>query len=158
MKKVISLLLALVMCLSLCACGGGNSDTTETTEPITAREVEALAFAVNYIKRFLKDPNSMEIHNVRYANDQESMPAFYYFEIDYTSDNSFGGAVRDTIYISVFVPVNGAEIGNDKIFTDRVEYGGLEYASDVIKKYFDERLDLAITMDKTSIEEAMGMT
>lgn len=32
MKKTISLLLALVMCLSLCACGGGNSDTPETTE------------------------------------------------------------------------------------------------------------------------------
>lgn len=31
MKKAISLLLALVMCLSLCACGGGN-DTPETTE------------------------------------------------------------------------------------------------------------------------------
>ena len=30
MKKAISLLLALVMCLSLCACGGGN-DTPETT-------------------------------------------------------------------------------------------------------------------------------
>ncbi len=32
MKKAISLLLALVMCLSLCACGGGNSDAPETTE------------------------------------------------------------------------------------------------------------------------------
>ena len=31
MKKAISLLLALVLCLSLCACGGGN-DTTKTTE------------------------------------------------------------------------------------------------------------------------------
>ena len=34
MKKSISLLLALVMCLSLCACGGGN-DTPETTEAPT---------------------------------------------------------------------------------------------------------------------------
>lgn len=31
MKKTISLLLALVMCLSLCACSGGN-DAPETTE------------------------------------------------------------------------------------------------------------------------------
>ena len=31
MKKVISLLLALVMCLSLCACGGGT-DTASTNE------------------------------------------------------------------------------------------------------------------------------
>ena len=34
MKKAISLLLALVMCLSLFACGGGN-DTPETTEAST---------------------------------------------------------------------------------------------------------------------------
>ena len=34
MKKAISLLLALVMCLSLCACGGGN-DTPATTEAPT---------------------------------------------------------------------------------------------------------------------------
>ncbi len=34
MKKTISLLLALVLCLSLCACGGGN-DTPETTDAPT---------------------------------------------------------------------------------------------------------------------------
>ena len=40
MKKTISLLLALVLCLSLCACGGGNNtvETTVPTEPPTARE------------------------------------------------------------------------------------------------------------------------
>ena len=39
MKKAISLLLALVMCLSLCACGGGN-DTPETTEaPIAEAKI-----------------------------------------------------------------------------------------------------------------------
>ena len=32
MKKTISLFLALVLCLSLCACGGGNSDTPATSE------------------------------------------------------------------------------------------------------------------------------
>lgn len=42
MKKTISLLLALVMCLSLCACGGGNDtpETTEATEPETSIPVE----------------------------------------------------------------------------------------------------------------------
>lgn len=35
MKKFIALILALVLCLSLCACGGGNNtpETTEATEP-----------------------------------------------------------------------------------------------------------------------------
>ena len=44
MKKTISLLLALVMCLSLCACGGGNSDTPDTsnTAETTAPEVKTM--------------------------------------------------------------------------------------------------------------------
>lgn len=36
MKKVLPLILALVMCLSLCACGSSNSDSPETTEAPTA--------------------------------------------------------------------------------------------------------------------------
>ena len=43
MKKAISLLLALVLCLSLCACGGGNDapNTPETTEATQAPTAEA---------------------------------------------------------------------------------------------------------------------
>lgn len=44
MKKEFSLILALVLCLSLCACGGGNSDTPdipETTEATQAPTTEA---------------------------------------------------------------------------------------------------------------------
>ena len=40
MKKALSLILALIMCLSLCACGGGNN-TPKTTEP--AAEISAAA-------------------------------------------------------------------------------------------------------------------
>ena len=38
MKQVISLLLALVLCLSLCACGGGNDTpvTNDTNAPVEA--------------------------------------------------------------------------------------------------------------------------
>lgn len=54
MKKLIALLLALVLCLSLCACGGGNSDTPNTpgtNDIVTPQEVrmtkeEMLANAV----------------------------------------------------------------------------------------------------------------
>ena len=54
MKKAISLVLALVMCLSLCACGGGNDtpDTTDTNAPEeavpTKEELLAQALAVDY--------------------------------------------------------------------------------------------------------------
>ena len=54
MKKAISLLLVLVMCLSLCACGDGNDtpDTTDTKTPEeavpTKEELLAQAMAVDY--------------------------------------------------------------------------------------------------------------
>lgn len=36
MKKALSILLVLVMCLSLCACGGGESNTSNTPETTEA--------------------------------------------------------------------------------------------------------------------------
>ena len=36
MKKALSLILALVMCLPLCACGGGNENTEQTPDQTTA--------------------------------------------------------------------------------------------------------------------------
>lgn len=45
MKKALSLILALVMCLSLCACGGENQTTTETTEPAVETKDSLLAKA-----------------------------------------------------------------------------------------------------------------
>ena len=46
MKKTVSLILALVMCLSLCACGGGN-DTPETTEATGVTNVTEATNATN---------------------------------------------------------------------------------------------------------------
>ena len=52
MKKTISLLLALVLCLSLCACGGGNEP--ETTAPIeTEPQYETVEIAMdNWMEYF----------------------------------------------------------------------------------------------------------
>lgn len=55
MKKALSLLLALVMCLSLCACGGGN-ETPETPEatteaPTTPESITAESLAGTYKTR-----------------------------------------------------------------------------------------------------------
>lgn len=50
MKKTISLLLALVLCLSLCACGGGaaaETPTTEATQPATTEATEPPTEAVS---------------------------------------------------------------------------------------------------------------
>ena len=64
MKKTISLLLALVMCLSLCACGGGNN-TSETTEApieetkITKEELLSTATPMtqDIVEQILADKN-----------------------------------------------------------------------------------------------------
>ena len=70
MKKAISLFLVLLMCLSLCACGGGNSDAPETTEvptETTAPEEtvmtkeELLSIATNYHSRPLSSEMSENI-------------------------------------------------------------------------------------------------
>lgn len=42
MKRFLSMMLALVLCWSLCACGGGNSDTPETTEAPTEPPIPKL--------------------------------------------------------------------------------------------------------------------
>ena len=63
MKKTISLLLALIMCLSLCACGGGN-DTPETEVPIEETKIpkeELLSTATpmtqDVVEQILADKN-----------------------------------------------------------------------------------------------------
>ena len=42
MKKAFSLILALVMCLSLCACGGGEQNTTEPSQEATESPNESV--------------------------------------------------------------------------------------------------------------------
>ena len=66
MKKFIALLLAAIMCLSLCACGGNNTapETEAPTEPelrlATTDDTEEeivltnAAYAVSYLSSFLK--------------------------------------------------------------------------------------------------------
>lgn len=52
MKKIISLLLALVLCLSLCACGGdttAETPETEATQPATTEVTEPPTEAINVV-------------------------------------------------------------------------------------------------------------
>ena len=71
MKKTISLLLALVMCLSLCACGGGNDvpETTEApTETIASEEVKmSKDEMLNVSNPLTRDEIDKSISNVAFA-------------------------------------------------------------------------------------------
>ena len=158
MKKVLSLFLALMMCLFLCACGSSEAtETTETTAPIVSREVEALTLGINYIKDLLVDPNSMEIHNVRYTNKPNT--SFYYYEIDFSADNNFGGATRETLHIAINIPLDGAEVYIDDIsFTKWVELYGHEKAFKHAKENFEKEIATVQIMDDTDIQTAMDLS
>lgn len=110
MKKVLALLLAMVLVLSLAACGGGSSSNgesssvesqVETTEAITEAppsDAELCAeYAVEKLKDILKNPSSLVVNKLHAVQDGSD----YVFEIDYTAENGFGGSNRDTFYVSV---------------------------------------------------------
>lgn len=71
MKKVIFLLLALVMCLSLCACGG-NSNTPETTEATQTPTTEATQAPTTEATEAPTEPETIEL----VIGETYSFPAF----------------------------------------------------------------------------------
>ena len=89
MKKALSLLLALVLCLSLCACGGNSnttdiSETTETTAPETNAPTENIAS--------LKDAPEADFSNIyEECNDNIVSAKNKYVEKEYL----FPGIVKD---------------------------------------------------------------
>ena len=164
MKKAIALLLALVMCLSLCACGGSNNtpETTEApteapTEPPVPREVLGLEACIEFLKDQLKNPSSLEVHKVRYIMTNT---VNIYYEIDYTAENSFGGADRDTIYMTGWVTF-GSETSEpsgriDTNYKECTENWGITEASIRSRKTFNEKIGDVKSMDKDTIQEIMG--
>ena len=167
MKKAISLLLALVMCLSLCACGGSNdalntpetteAPTTVPTEPPITREVLGLEVCIDFLKDHLKNPNSLEVLEVRYVL---TSTVDIHYEIDYTAENSFGGADRDTIYMTAFVtfPTEKSESSAriDSTFESRTNTWGITDASINARDNFNEYISDVQTMDEATIQELLG--
>lgn len=97
MKKLMALFLALVLCLSLGACGGNDSSKTETES--TTPTVESIIAGIKY--KF-KDPDSVQMNDVHIARvkvgDEESKTEFYIIG-DVRAKNSFGGYVDPVTYI-----------------------------------------------------------
>lgn len=175
MKKPLLIVLTLAMLLSLCACGGGNENessgiSTEngtndiSTENETnskdskSREVLGLEVCIDLLKDNLKNPSSLEIHNVRCVPHDKAI-AIYYYEIDYSAENSFGGATRDTIYVSttVYFPTETKEARAeiDKTYLTGIEIGGLTHASVSAEESFNEQTSTILTLDTETIQEAM---
>lgn len=104
MKKVISLLLALVLCLSLCACGGGKNDPAESKTPYAdALEEQAKDGSISNTSAWLmyswitenlgsfKNPASVELTGNAYYCKGETSTDFKFFLVEFRAENSFGG-------------------------------------------------------------------
>lgn len=106
MKKILALMLAAAMALSLAACGGGNGDK-ESAEASTASpyaDLESCAeYAIDELKSVLKNPSSLTVNNLYAVVADDG----YIFDIDYSAENGLGGANRDDFFISVYSVENG---------------------------------------------------
>lgn len=115
MKKIIAILLALVLCLSLPACGGEESAASAepvatkaaATEPATEYvplEVELCAeYAIETLKNNLKKPDSLQIYDLFGVETEDSC----IIAIQYSAQNSFGDAVNDNLFLDILITENG---------------------------------------------------
>ncbi len=105
MKKLISMMLVLVLCLSLCACGGsGGNNIPETTQaPTVAKpKTPTVASVVEGIKNEFKDPDSVQITDGSWAyveKDGEKVENEFYIICTVRAKNSFGGYANPQAYV-----------------------------------------------------------
>lgn len=107
MKRYFALILAFVLCLSMCACGGGNGASEAPTEEVlrlaTPEDSEEdiiltnAAYAVSYLSSILKNPHSIEVYSVK----TKFAGGAYFYLINYSAENNFGGRVENTCCISL---------------------------------------------------------
>ena len=102
MKKTISLLLALVLCLSMCACGGEKAAETQTPYADALEEAAKDGSMTNtsawlmysWITKNIgafKNPGSVELTGNAYYCKGESSTDFKFFLVEFRAENSFGG-------------------------------------------------------------------
>lgn len=133
MKKLLALMLAAVLSLSLAACGdkSGETESTEAPEESSYADIMSCAeYAVDKLKSVLKNPNSLIVNNL-YAVVADDC---YIFAIDYSAENGFGGMNRDEFFIAV----NSVENGFAVRTYGTGEFSGAEnqmYSSQDFKKY-----------------------
>lgn len=110
MKKLIAILLAAIMLLSLCACGGGKEKKSATPaadelekrakdgDSIFVRDWTMYSWLTKNIDAF-KNPASVELTGKSYYCKDESGTGYKFFLIECTADNSFGG--KSSGYVKV---------------------------------------------------------
>lgn len=95
MKRLFALLLAFVMCFSLCACGDKTKAEVET-EPVS--KTPTVAEIVEGIKYEFKDPDSVQMSDVHIAKVEDSENEYYAIGT-VRAKNSFGGYGDPQAYV-----------------------------------------------------------
>lgn len=106
MKKLLILMFAAVLSLSLVACGDKSGETEFTDAPTESSYVDITScaeYAIDQLKSVLKNPNSLIVNNLYAVNADDC----YIFAIDYSAENGFGGMNRDEFFIAVNSVENG---------------------------------------------------
>lgn len=136
MKRIIALLLVLIMCFTLCACGA-KTDAEKCLE-----------YAVSKLEGYLWRPDSLSMSSIKCAVDDTT----YIFKIDYSADSFTGGRTSGTIYI----PVEISESSADGFAV--MSYGSSQWDSDTSQNYAamfysSAAADGVMTFDTDSLRE-----
>lgn len=103
MKRFLSIFTALLLCLTLCACGESQPETTELSE-----ETSAAVFATwrlkDHLEQSLKNLDSLQINALQGGQGSDGD---YIFALDYSAQNGFGGMNREWLYLAVTVVDGG---------------------------------------------------
>ncbi|MBQ6197162.1 MAG: hypothetical protein IJK47_07050 [Lachnospiraceae bacterium] len=153
MKKLIAMLLAIMMVLSLVACGNNEGTKTEAqtqetaetttvapvteaptteaptespTEATTERPLSDFELCAEYAVSKIRDilkNPSSMVVNHLYGVEYEGA---YIYAVDYSAQNGLGGYGRDTIYITVKKTANGFAV---------TTYGSQSFSNSTNQKY-----------------------
>lgn len=126
MKKTLSLILVLLMCLSLCAC----SEKAENTAEEDTKIVPTVETVAEGIKNEFKDPESVQVSDGSWAyvkEDGEEVGNEFYVICTVRAKNSFGGYANPQAYVVHFKNGNYklVEEYNDESFKTQVKFNEL---------------------------------
>ena len=88
MKKALSLILTLVMCLSLCACGGNNNSNKMTPEEVV---IDRAKWDVQFT---LTSNGCQGLPNVQITSIEEVVDNQFEFYGTYSAKNEYGETVK----------------------------------------------------------------
>ena len=180
MKKALFLILALVLCISLCACGGGSDVPPETTtKPLTAREqltdFEAKFFKIliDMTKESFYEPSAVRVlevcdynENTKYENDTSYYDSMYgpdTIVVRLQGENKAGGTLNHFYLICLKSAENKSEYAQSMISLDiyfgdkegRMRYKATEGEYVELSDYYSPKKDASDLISVARINKAL---